>query len=132
MSRLSLRKLFGFEDHVAKRLKLRERFPLRLERMEDRVVPATSTAWVNDNWNLIADNDSSNSLTAGDTVRNDNDTLAPGTITKTYGTDAFGTVTTSSLPGIAGIPGSVSGFATINDAITNTNVGGTVNLLTGT
>src|SRR5438552_3610058 len=49
MIRHSLRRLFGFEDRVAKRFKLRERFPLRLEPMEDRVVPAVTVTRTSDN-----------------------------------------------------------------------------------
>ena len=64
-----------------------------IECLEDRTTPAPLTT-VNDNWHFFADNDASNSLTVGDTVRNDNDTIAPGTITATYGVDGFGTVTT--------------------------------------
>jgi len=53
---------------------------LALQNLEDRSVPAVAIAHVNDNWNFISDNDASNSLTVGDTVRNDNDLIAPGTL----------------------------------------------------
>ena len=51
---------------------------------------------------------------------------ATGTITRTYGVDAFGVVTTGSATG------SSPAFDDINDAIANTDVGGTVNVLEGT
>src|SRR5262249_59938424 len=79
----------------------------------------------------IADN-GDNVLSLGDILRNDNDTINTGGVTTTYGMDGFGTVTTSAVGGIGGIPGRVAGAATIQDAIANTTVGGTVNVLEGT
>ena len=48
----------------------------------------------------------------------------------TIGTDAFGTVTTTSAMG--GQPAAIPGASTINNAIAGTDPGGTVNLLQGT
>lgn len=127
-----LKKLFGFEDRLDKQHKLRRYFRPHLEQVEERIAPATTPTFVNDNWNLITDNGMIGKLDAGDVVRNNNDTIAPGTITATLGTDAFGTVTTSSVGTVTGVPGSVMGFATITDAIANTTAGGTVNVLEGT
>ena len=81
---------------------------LSLSTLEDRSVPAALT-FVDDNWAFLADNDSSGSLTAGDTVCNCNDSISSGTITATYGVNAFGTVTTGAFTG------SVSGSALINE-----------------
>src|SRR5262245_56000983 len=104
---------------------------LRLEILEDRLAPAVAT-FVDDNWNLIADNGTVGVLDAGDVVRNDNDTINPGTVTATLGTTGFGTVTTSNVGTVTGVPGSVTGAATSNDSITNTDVGGTLTVLEGT
>src|SRR5262249_51840386 len=57
---------------------------------------------------------------------NDNDPIAPGTITGTYGVDAFGTVTTGPATG------SLAGSATINDALSHTSSRGVANVLPGT
>jgi len=99
---------------------------LRLEALEDRLAPAVGLSVVNDNWAFVADNDNSGTLSVGDTVRNNNDTINPGSITRVYGVDGFGTVTTGQFTG------SVPGAATINDAIANTVTGGTVDVLEGT
>src|SRR5262249_5527154 len=104
---------------------------LRLEQLEDRLAPAVATTFVNDNWNLITDNGAPGVLDAGDEVRNNNDTINPGTVTAILGTSGFGTVTSSSVGLVSGVPGSVTGAATIHDAITNTAAGGTVNVLEG-
>ncbi|HEY1192265.1 MAG TPA: right-handed parallel beta-helix repeat-containing protein [Gemmata sp.] len=97
------------------------------EQLEDRAVPALMTTWVNDNWNLFLDADSSGGLSAGDVVTTAND---PGPVTGYfYGTQAFGTVTSGI--GVT-TPESISGAATIQDAVTNTNAGGTVNVFGGT
>src|SRR5262249_3536168 len=104
----------------------------RFERLEDRLAPATTPTFVNDNWNLIVDNGLVGVLDAGDVVRNDNDTINPGTVIAILGTDGFGTVTTSSVGTVTGVPGSIAGAATINNAIANTSVGGVVNVLEGT
>jgi uncharacterized repeat protein (TIGR01451 family) len=97
-----------------------------LEKLEDRLAPATTPTFANDNWRFLTDNDASGSLTVGDTLDNANDTINPGGVVVTYGVDGFGTVTTGAFTG------SVAGAATINDAIANTTVGGTVNVLEGT
>jgi hypothetical protein len=97
-----------------------------LEVLEGREVPAVGLTFVNDNWAFVADNDGSNSVTVGDTIRNDNDTINTGALARIYGVDGFGTVTTGS------ITGSVAGATTINDAIANTVSGGTVEVLEGT
>src|SRR5262245_43368262 len=87
--------------------------------LQDRLAPAVGLTVVNDNWAFVADNDHSNSVTVGDTVRNDNDTINAGALTRVYGVDGFGAVTSGSFTG------SVAGAATINDAIANTITGGT-------
>ena len=104
---------------------LRRRPALGLEPLEPRQLLSVNTTFVNDNWRFVSDNDSSASLTAGDTVDNFSDDSS-GAILKTYGVDAFGTVTTGAFTG------AVLGAATINDAIANTDSGGTVQLLAGT
>jgi hypothetical protein len=127
MSRLSLRRLFGFEARQAKRQQRRTSFRPRMESLEDRAVPSVASTFVNDNWDFFNDADGSNSLTVGDFVRNSNDSAYPGTtIIARYGLIAFGTVTTGTYTG------TVAGAATINDAIANTNTDGTVNVLEGT
>lgn len=99
---------------------------LAAEALEDRSVPSAVTN-VNDNWHLFFDADNSGGLSANDLVSTAND-AGPLTVF-TYGTQAFGTVTTG-----AGVttPQSVAGFATINDALAATDVGGTLNVLAGT
>jgi Ca2+-binding RTX toxin-like protein len=89
------------------------------ERLEPRRLLAAQT-WVDDNWHITVDM-APPGASVGDTVRNDFDTIAPGTIAKTYGVDAFGITDGGTAPGAA----------TIQDAINNTNVGGTVNVLEG-
>src|SRR5262245_52799170 len=79
---------------------------LQRTQLEDRLAPATTPTFVNDNWNLIADNGAVGVLDAGDQVRNDNDTINPGTIVAILGTDGFGTVTTGA------VTGTVAGAAT--------------------
>ena len=64
-------------------------------------------------------------LSIGDTVDNFSDD-GVGAISKTYGVDAFGTVTSGDFTG------TVAGAATINDAIAATTSGGTVQILAGT
>src|SRR5262245_7362474 len=82
----------------------------RLEALEDRLAPAVGTSFVN--YNLVVVTDvGTPGLSAGDTVRNDNDTVNPGSVVGVFGTDAF---------------------SSINDAITNTVSFGTVNVLEGT
>ena len=93
------------------RTRLSRRPSLRLESLETRLAPAVGTSYVNDNWVVITDVDTSGTLTAGDTVRNDNDTINPGSVVGVFGTDAF---------------------STINDAIANTVAFGTVTVLEGT
>jgi fibronectin type 3 domain-containing protein len=97
---------------------------LQLEALEQRALLAANV-FANDNWFLVADNDNSMSVTAGDTVRNDNDTIATGTITAMLGVDAVGTVTTGAFIGTA------AGFVTINDGVALTDPGGTLNVLEG-
>ena len=124
----SLKRLFPKADG---RRRSAARVGLRLERLEDRLAPAVGLTVVDDNWALIADNDASGSLSLNDTVRNSNDTLNTGTITRVYGVDGFGTVSHTNSIFFAG-PTAVAGSATINDAIANTVVSGTVDVLEGT
>src|SRR5437870_4455341 len=105
--------LFGFatfKKSTRKANVFHKKIRMNFDTLEDRVTPAATPTFVNDNWALITDN-SPTGLSVGDIVRNDNDTFLPGTITKTYGVDAFGKVTTGAFTG------SLSGSATINDAI---------------
>lgn len=90
-----------------------------IELLEDRVTP-TAVTFMNDNWFLATDNGAAG-LSVGDIVDNRIDTGGPATVTATYGIDGFGVVGGSSL----------AGSATIADAITNTDVGGTLNVLQG-
>jgi hypothetical protein len=83
---------------------------LLVETLENRLAPAVGTSFVNDNWAVITDVGTPG-LSAGDTVRNDNDTINPGTIVGVFGTDAF---------------------SSINNAVANTVAFGTVNVLEGT
>lgn len=96
-----------------------------LEALEDRLAPSVTTTFVNDNWHFVSDN-GDNVLSYGDEIRNDFDTINPGGITAFYGVNGFGTVTSGA------ITSSLPNFDSINDAIANTNVGGTVNVLAGT
>lgn len=98
--------------------------------LEQRVLLSVTNTFVNDNWNLASDTDESGTLTPGDIVTNANDAVDTLTVFRSYGINAFGSVTTSSEPGV--FSGSLPGYATINDAIANTNVGGTVRVLDGT
>ncbi|MCI0681413.1 MAG: right-handed parallel beta-helix repeat-containing protein, partial [Gemmataceae bacterium] len=109
----------------------KKRARLAVEPLEGRLTPATTPTFFNDNWNLLADNGDL-VLSVGDTLDNANDTNNPGGITVTYGVDGFGTVTTSSVGGVGGIPGSVAGFATLQDAIDGTTASGILNVLEGT
>jgi hypothetical protein len=97
---------------------------LRILPLEDRLAPAATT-FVNDNWNLVTDNGTIGVVDSGDILNNANDTINPGGVVVAYGIDGFGIVTTGSATG------SAAGAATINDAITNTTVGGTANVLEG-
>ncbi|MCS6866920.1 MAG: right-handed parallel beta-helix repeat-containing protein [Gemmataceae bacterium] len=100
---------------------------LNAEWLEDRAVPAQMMTYVNDNWHLFLDADLSGGLSVGDIVINPN---AQGPLTGyIYGVQAFGTVTSGH--GITS-PTALSGFATINDAIANTQSGGTVTVFEGT
>jgi Periplasmic copper-binding protein (NosD) len=79
---------------------------------------------VNDNWHFVSDN-GDGVLGVGDMVSNANDSVASGSLTLQYGTQAFGAVTTGAKTG------SGTGVATIGDAVTGTSAGGTVNVLEG-
>ena len=119
------RQLLGRKDAKTSSRRLRPRARPRLELLESRNLLSVATSFVDDNWHFVSNNDSNPALSFGDTIRNDNDTINPGTITAFYGINGFGTVTGG--PG----PSSVAGSATINDAIANTDVSGTVNVLEG-
>ncbi|NQT13895.1 MAG: hypothetical protein HQ582_14165, partial [Planctomycetes bacterium] len=96
---------------------------LRLEPLEERRLLATF--YMSGNWAFLTDNDSSSSLTAGDTVTNTNDTAGP-TVTATYGGDAYGVVTSGDYTG------SLAGFETIQDAIDDAVALDVVAVLQGT
>ncbi|HEX5272873.1 MAG TPA: hypothetical protein VFW33_20385, partial [Gemmataceae bacterium] len=118
------RKLFS-RPRTAPPARRRPPAPL-VELLETRLAPAVlaTQTYVDDNWADVTH--PTGPLTLGDMVRNDNDTIAPGTITATYGSTGFGHVIISSTPT------SLAGAATINNAIANTNSGGTVSVLEGT
>jgi hypothetical protein len=98
---------------------------LRLESLESRQLLAADIS-VNDNWHLVTDNAPFGSVSVGDIVRNSNDTIAPGTIDKTYGVDGYGLVTT-------GFPtGFVPATDSIQDAINDVDPAGNVRVLEGT
>ena len=100
--------------------------PWRMEMLEPRQLLAADI-YVNDNWQFVTDNGAQGVLDVGDIVTNANDANNPGTITKTYGVDAFGTVTTGALTGTA------SGAATIQNALAAASgASDTVHLLEGT
>ena len=104
------------------------RAALRMETLEPRQLLSVNTTTVNDNWRLTVDNDLSGTLTVGDSVDNFNDGgVSP--VTGSYGVDAFGTVSSSQVAGT--FTGSLTGAATINDAIANTSSGGTVRISPG-
>lgn len=107
----------------------RSRRRLLLESLESRCLLAVSTAFMNDNWHLAADNDSSGSLTVGDLVRNDHDAVAAGTISRTYGVDAFGTVTSGLAAGQ--LPASLPAYDELQEAVEATSSGGTLRILPG-
>ena len=67
--------------------------------MEPRRLLAVVDMYANDNWNFVTDHGTIGVLDVGDTVNNSNDAHNPGAITKTYGVDAFGTVTTGAFTG---------------------------------
>ena len=75
--------------------RLRRGAQLRMETLEPRQLLSVNTTTVNDNWRLSVDNDSSTTLTVGDTVDSFNDG-GIGTVTGSYGVNAFGTVTSGS------------------------------------
>ena len=83
---------------------------LFLESLENRAMLAADT-FVNDNWFLKTDADSSGSLTAGDIVDNRLDVTGPATAQGVFGATAF---------------------SDIQAAITATDTGGTVTVLEGT
>jgi hypothetical protein len=97
---------------------------LRLERLEDRLTPSINITFVDDNWVDISR--ASVAPQIGDIIQNLNDSINQGFITAGYGITGFGTVL------VGGVSGTAPGAATINDAIANTNAGGTVNVLEGT
>ncbi len=97
---------------------------IAVQPLEERALLALTT-FMNDNWNMITDNGAPGVVDAGDVVRNNNDAIAPGTITAIYGTDGFGTVTTGAATG------SNLAFNNIDEAIAGTDVGGTLNVLAG-
>lgn len=106
-----------------------------LEQLEERRLLSVAQTWVNDSWAFALDSDGSGSLTVGDLV---SDPLLasganPGGV-RTYGQNAFGTITSGNIGAtdFSVTPATISGKATINDAIGETNNNGTVSILTGT
>src|SRR5262245_23534788 len=90
-----------------------------------------AATFVNDNWNLIADADNSGTLSAAAQLRNDNDTLNPGSVTAIYGATGFGIVTTETVSGTVTLTQDPA-FDDINDALANTDPGGALSVLEGT
>ena len=97
---------------------------LLLEPLECRHLLA-GDFFVNDNWHFDSDEDGSGTLTAGDFVTNTNDSVGT-TITKTYGVDAYGVVTSGAETG------SLAAFNSIQDAIDDAAAGEEVVVLQGT
>jgi hypothetical protein len=96
-----------------------------VEKLEDRSLLAANV-FMNENWHVVTDAGTLGVLDSGDTVRNDNDTLNAGTVTKTYGVDGFGVATSGA------VMGAHPSYDSIQDAIVAASVGGTVNVLDGT
>lgn len=105
---------------------------LRIESLEDRRLLTVAASYVNDNWDFIDDADNSGTLTVGDMVQNNNDLINTSSIIAEYGVVGFGTVTSDSSGDSGSFTGSLAGSNEINDAISNTDAGGTVNVLEGT
>jgi hypothetical protein len=123
MSFGSLRRMFGLSKKSNRQPRAGARFRPRFESLEDRKLLA-ALSYVNDDWHVVTDNGDA-VLSVGDVVSNANDAAAPGSITGTYGVDAFGTATSGA------VTGSVAGAATIASAIAATDAGGTVQVLAG-
>jgi len=112
------------DRNQSKKLRSRDRGrKLLLEMLEDRRLLAS--LWVNDNWNLVADNGTVGVLDANDVIDNLND-HNPATVTKIIGTDlVFGTVTTGT------VTGALPGGTTIQSAVTAASSPDTINVLEG-
>src|SRR5689334_108586 len=65
---------------------------LAAETLESRNLLTVGITYVNDDWTFVSDPDESGDLSFGDTVSN-------GSLTVTYGLNAFGTVTTGPITG---------------------------------
>lgn len=98
-----------------------------LEMLEDRTTP-TAVSFMNDNWVLVTDNGAAG-LSQGDVIDNRLDVGAPS-VTATYGVDGFGIVTQNTAGTPLGVT-SLAAFDQIGDAIANTDLGGTANVLQG-
>ncbi len=120
----SLRRVFSFPTARRPKPPAATRPRPRLEQLEDRLTPSSNVTFVNDNWVDLSRNSGAPQI--GDIIQNLDDTINPGGVTASYGVTGFGTVIVGSTPGTA------PGAATIDDAIANTNTGGTVNVLEGT
>jgi hypothetical protein len=134
MNLSQLRRLFGRSSSARKQLKKslarrkaahRDLGSLGVELLEERSLLAANV-FMNDNWDLVADNGAIGVLDAGDVVQNNNDTLNTGGVIATYGVDAFGTITTGA------VTGANPSFDNIQEAIAATDIGGTLNVLEGT
>ena len=104
-------------------------YVLNIEPLEQRRLLTVATTYVNDNW---FNSTTTDGITRPDDVLvNTNDTIAPGTISATYGTSGFGLVTKWSGGATSGY--SNANFQTIYSAIQGTDLlNGTLNLLGGT
>src|SRR5262245_28980440 len=87
-----------------------------------------AATFVKDNWTVIGDAESSGTLSAGDQIRNDNDTLSPGSVTAIYGATGFGIFTTETVSGTVTLTQDAA-FDDINDALANTDPGGALSVL---
>jgi hypothetical protein len=92
---------------------------VRFEPLEDRKMLA-ATVYHNDNWVNVSD--PGNPVEMFDVVVNSADTINTGGVVGVYGSDAFGTVDGTSLPGAK----------LIYDALVATDSGGQLNILEGT
>lgn len=122
-------KLFKNRVKQANRLS-RYRRRLLAEALEDRRLLSASPTYMNDDWHMVTDIAPAGP-SLGDTVSNANDVAtpqfgAPGAVTATYGTTAFGAVTTP-----VGSAGSDPLYDDIQDAITGTDDDGMLNILAG-
>jgi hypothetical protein len=125
---MAIERLFSWmgrpsKSRSATAVRRRRKRIFRVESLEDRRLLAADF-YVNDDWNLVTDNGVIGTIDAGDIVDDSNDPGGP-TITATYGTDAFGVVTTGT------VTGSDLSYDEIQDAINSAAATNTIELLDG-